>query len=79
MDKRCFRGIKKARKLRVYELLDWCGKRDLNALIRFFRLFAALMKCRFYGISEESTTIEFFCFSLCFWGIKEQIRNKISI
>ncbi len=34
MDKRCFRGNKKARKQRVYELLGWCGKRDLNPYVK---------------------------------------------
>ena len=40
MDKRCFQGMKKARKQRVYELLDWCGKRDLNFNEHLFPIIA---------------------------------------
>ena len=77
MDKRCFRGNKKARKLRVYELFYWCGKRDLNRTNVLMRLFANSAKALFYGILEQTKQNGLMQLLVSFWGNKAQISPKV--
>ena len=77
MDKRCFLGIKKPRKHRVYEVSFWCGKRDLNRTNVLLQLFAKPANALFYGVLERTKQNGLMQFLVSFWGNKAQISPKV--
>ncbi len=65
--------MKKPRKRHVYEVLFWCGKRDLNRTNVLLRPFVKLGNARKYVVLEIVKQIGLMQFLVSFGGNKSQI------